>query len=102
MSDFDIVALLKYMNEQKKPKRWRREKEANPFDALQDIQDNAARWEKFTKDLAKINKKDDKEGWEALSFMQKFTIMTAVVPIVVALEFLMPIIIIVKILGLHQ
>lgn len=48
--------------------------------------------------------KEDKKGkgwWEEASVLQKLTILTALVPVVFTIEFLLPVLIIAKILGIR-
>lgn len=98
MKGRDIVAVLEYgrnFDKTKKPRR-RKPKEAPmnlddlPADVLINKLENHKRKaqiiENWLKDQEKVNKKDDKKdekkGWEKYSFIQKFTILTATVPLV--------------------
>lgn len=57
--------------------------------------------EKTHKKEDKKEEKDKKGVWHDMSTIQKVTILTAIVPVVFTLEFLVPLLIIIKGLGLH-
>jgi acyl-CoA reductase-like NAD-dependent aldehyde dehydrogenase len=100
----DLVDFLKYIKEEEKdrPKRRWREAKHNPFDALAEIQETATKWKMFVENLDKINKKEEKKGWDALSFPQKLVLMTAIVPFIVVMQLMLPTILLIRILNLHQ
>ena len=85
----DMVALLEWAEKRKtpdKPKRWRREKnDDDPMAILIKAKRFADEWDKFQKDQEKIHKKEekkeDKKGWDGMSFVQKVAVLTFTVPL---------------------
>jgi len=54
------------------------------------------------KEDKKEEKKEEKKGfWHDMSTLQKMTVLTAIVPVVFTLEFIVPVLLLVKGLGLH-
>jgi hypothetical protein len=101
----DLLSILNYIREEKVEKRrprYRREKDMDdPFTQLVRMKRMADEFKKFTEDLEKINKKEEKkkvDGWESYTFIQKFVIMTALVPFVIVIELAIPAILIMKLL----
>ncbi len=61
------------------------------------------KFEEKEKVAKKEEKKDDKPKgkWSEMSTIQKVTVLTALVPILFTIEFLFPVLVIMKILGVH-
>lgn len=95
MKGQDLIALFEYgraFDKKTKARRRRKEPVMNlddlPADVLITKLENHKRKAKmietWLEDQGKLSKKEDKpdkKGWEALSFIQKFTVLTAAVPL---------------------
>ena len=68
-------------------------KETDPIAELLKFHRQFDEYQKFLKDQEKLNKKEEKteekKGWEALSFIQKFTFLTFSVPLVMMAQTLL-------------
>lgn len=97
MKGRDVIALFEYgrtFDQKRKPRR-RKKKETTmnlddlPAEVLINKMENHKRKyqviQSYLEDQAKLNKKEEKKeekkGWDKLSFIQKITVLTAVVPI---------------------
>lgn len=79
----EVVALLEYFDKKNKPvksKTWRM-KDEDPIAGLLKYQRMMKEFEAFQKDQEKLNKKEDKKGWDGMSFVQKMTLLTVTVPL---------------------
>lgn len=78
----EMVALLKYIDEIKKPPKgfFKREKKRSTpdefFDELRKFEDTKEKYEKWMKQQAKEEKKETKKGWDALSSLQQAAFLT--------------------------
>lgn len=79
----DVVAMLEYFDKKNKPvksKPWKT-KDEDPISSLIRYQRMAKEFENYLKDQDKLNKKEDKVGWEAMTIIQKVTVLTFFVPL---------------------
>lgn len=106
MKGRDVIALFEYgraFDSKAKTKRRRKRKEPMmvdldnlPVDVLMNKLDNYERKAKIISDYIeakgrankKEEKKEEKKGWEKLSFIQKITVLTAVVPVTIMIYML--------------
>lgn len=98
----DLAYILDYMNNFKKDSRrsYREDRWDDPMSGIMKMKRTVDEWHKFQKDLEKIHK-EDKIKKDDMSFMQKFIVLTALVPFIAFIQLGVPALIIIKVLGLH-
>lgn len=103
----DIIEYTRAFKEPKMPKvRNKKEEPSDPFKYIYQMKRAADEWETFLKEQEKINKKEDKKdepkkGWEAYSPIQKFVILTATVPTLIAFEVALVVNLVLRMTGAH-
>ena len=103
----DFIDIIEYTRAFKEPKmpKTRKDKEPEGLELILKMKRVHDEWDKFIEDQGKINKKEekkeDKKGWEALSFIQKLVILTATVPTMIAFEIALVVNLVLRMTGAH-
>lgn len=90
--------MMEQMFKDQAPKK----KDDSEMDTFFKVYKAVKKFEAKEKSEKKEEKKEDKKnGWESMSVLQKLVVLTAIVPFVFTLEFLLPVMIIMKMIGVR-